>query len=87
MFCRDFTYIDDIVEGVVRVIDNPPVEVQNNIAARISPPSKGGVASPTGEDGVVKAPNKNSNPEEFVESSTDAPQSSPSGELEGAFTT
>ena len=23
---RDFTYIDDIVEGVVRVIDNPPVE-------------------------------------------------------------
>ncbi|MCB0588561.1 MAG: NAD-dependent epimerase, partial [Phaeodactylibacter sp.] len=21
---RDFTYIDDIVEGVVRVIDNPP---------------------------------------------------------------
>jgi len=26
---------------------------QNNIAARISPPSKGGVASPAGEDGVV----------------------------------
>jgi UDP-glucuronate 4-epimerase len=23
---RDFTYIDDIIEGVVRVIDNPPVE-------------------------------------------------------------
>jgi len=25
---RDFTYIDDIVEGVVRVIDNPPLGVQ-----------------------------------------------------------
>lgn len=23
---RDFTYIDDIVEGVIRVVDNPPVE-------------------------------------------------------------
>ena len=23
---RDFTYIDDIVEGVMRVIDNPAVE-------------------------------------------------------------
>jgi UDP-glucuronate 4-epimerase len=48
---RDFTYIDDIVEGVVRVIDTPPVGA--NIAARISPPHRGGVASPTGEDGVV----------------------------------
>lgn len=27
---RDFTYIDDIVEGVTRVIDNPPVGAQNN---------------------------------------------------------
>ncbi|HPE58581.1 MAG: hypothetical protein PHU97_11710 [Bacteroidales bacterium] len=27
---RDFTYVDDIVEGVVRVIDNPPVGAQNN---------------------------------------------------------
>ncbi|MFW5886128.1 MAG: hypothetical protein ACOCUL_00080, partial [Bacteroidota bacterium] len=44
---RDFTYIDDIVEGVTRVIDNPPSReireanispgaagTQNNIAAR-----------------------------------------------------
>jgi UDP-glucuronate 4-epimerase len=23
---RDFTYVDDIVEGIIRVIDNPPVE-------------------------------------------------------------
>ena len=95
---RDFTYIDDIVEGVVRVIDNPPsreisernispgapIGAQNNIAARISPPQRGGVASPTGEDGVVKAPDKNSNPEGSVESGTDASQSSPPGELEGA---
>jgi UDP-glucuronate 4-epimerase len=26
---RDFTYIDDIVEGVVRVIDNKPQRFQN----------------------------------------------------------
>ncbi len=26
---RDFTYIDDIIEGVVRVIDNPPINAQN----------------------------------------------------------
>ena len=30
---RDFTYIDDIVEGVIRVMDRPPI---------ISPPSMGG---------------------------------------------
>jgi UDP-glucuronate 4-epimerase len=81
---RDFTYIDDMVEGVVRVIDNAPIGAQNNIAARISPPQRGGVASPTGEDGVVKAPDKNSNPEGSVESGTGASQSSPLGELEGA---
>lgn len=23
---RDFTYIDDIVEGIVRLLDKPPVE-------------------------------------------------------------
>lgn len=32
---RDFTYIDDIIEGVIRVIDNPPAAAQNNLAARI----------------------------------------------------
>ncbi len=26
---RDFTYVDDIVEGVMRVIDNPPVGEKN----------------------------------------------------------
>lgn len=26
---RDFTYVDDIVEGVVRVIDNPPAPIPN----------------------------------------------------------
>ncbi len=26
---RDFTYIDDIVEGVIRVIDNPPSNLNN----------------------------------------------------------
>ena len=80
---RDFTYVDDIVEGVVRVIDNPPsreireanispgaVGAQVNKSARISPPLKGGVASPAGEDGVVK-------------DSTGAPQSSPSGGVRG----
>jgi UDP-glucuronate 4-epimerase len=50
---RDFTYVDDIVEGVVRVIDTPPIGAQVNKSARISPPLKGGVASPAGEDGVV----------------------------------
>jgi UDP-glucuronate 4-epimerase len=85
---RDFTYVDDIVEGVTRVIDNPPIGAQNNIEARISPPSKGGVASPTGEDGVV-ATDAAPSPQHNVtsgphESSTDASQSSPSGELEGA---
>jgi UDP-glucuronate 4-epimerase len=30
---RDFTYIDDIVEGVIRVIDNPakPIKEKNNM--------------------------------------------------------
>ena len=31
---RDFTYVDDIVEGVIRVIDNPPVGAQNTKEAR-----------------------------------------------------
>jgi UDP-glucuronate 4-epimerase len=57
---RDFTYVDDIIEGVTRVIDSPPAKTkigaQNNIAARISPPFEGGVASPAGEDGVVEKP-------------------------------
>jgi hypothetical protein len=31
---RDFTYVDDIVEGVTRVIDNPPA--QGKLEARVS---------------------------------------------------
>jgi UDP-glucuronate 4-epimerase len=57
---RDFTYIDDIIEGVIRVIDNQPAEAQNYIAARISPPSQGEpvpgnreVAPANAGDGVV----------------------------------
>ena len=34
---RDFTYIDDIVEGVIRVIDNPPIEQINSSSASIAP--------------------------------------------------
>jgi UDP-glucuronate 4-epimerase len=29
---RDFTYIDDIVEGVVRVLSRPPVAATSNVA-------------------------------------------------------
>jgi UDP-glucuronate 4-epimerase len=60
---RDFTYVDDIVEGVTRVIDNPPVGTQNNIAARISPPSKGGVAPAKAGDGVVESTEGTSSPQ------------------------
>jgi UDP-glucuronate 4-epimerase len=49
---RDFTYVDDIVEGVIRVIDNPPKSVGH------FPPSQGGVESSTKgeENGVEKKP-------------------------------
>src|SRR5690625_7649374 len=30
---RDFTYIDDIVEGIVRLIDRPPKKEENNNVA------------------------------------------------------
>ena len=41
--CRDFTYIDDIVEGVIRVIDKPPIinlewNIENNGAGTSSSP-------------------------------------------------
>lgn len=32
---RDFTYIDDIVEGVVRVIDRPPLAVEGGVPAEV----------------------------------------------------
>jgi UDP-glucuronate 4-epimerase len=69
---RDFTYVDDIVEGVIRVIDNPPVGARNSIAAQISPPSKEGVASPSGEDGVVKT-EASSSPQHNANSSSSSP--------------
>ncbi|HHT87722.1 MAG TPA: NAD-dependent epimerase/dehydratase family protein [Clostridiales bacterium] len=32
---RDFTYIDDIIEGIVRVLVNPPAKTNNNAAHRV----------------------------------------------------
>lgn len=34
---RDFTYIDDIVEGIVRLIDHPPKILQHSLNAAIAP--------------------------------------------------
>jgi UDP-glucuronate 4-epimerase len=34
---RDFTYIDDIVEGVIRVLDQPPVAGENNHEGTAAP--------------------------------------------------
>lgn len=36
---RDFTYVDDIVEGVKRVIENIPKQVNNKLQSAISDPS------------------------------------------------
>ena len=49
---RDFTYIDDIIEGVTRVIDNPPAP--NNIQSTNFPFLSEGEASLSREDGVVQ---------------------------------
>lgn len=32
---RDFTYIDDIVEGIVRVLNNPPAKTEDSAAHRV----------------------------------------------------
>lgn len=32
---RDFTYIDDIIEGVIRLINSPPVKTKDSIAHRV----------------------------------------------------
>lgn len=32
---RDFTYIDDIVEGIVRLLSNPPVKTEDSAAHRV----------------------------------------------------
>ncbi len=50
---RDFTYIDDIIEGIVRVIHNPPV--QNKKSSTNFPLRSGGVSDQR-EDGVVASP-------------------------------
>ena len=43
---RDFTYIDDIVEGVVRVLDRPPGEVRPAASTADERPNPGRSASP-----------------------------------------
>ncbi len=32
---RDFTYIDDIVEGIVRLLNNPPIAAKDSAAHRV----------------------------------------------------
>lgn len=32
---RDFTYIDDIIEGIVRLLNNPPTKTENSAAHRV----------------------------------------------------
>jgi UDP-glucuronate 4-epimerase len=68
---RDFTYIDDIVEGVTRVIDSPPA--LSSLDARVS---EGGTteAAPSPQHNVTSGPH---------ESSTGASQSSPLGGVRG----
>ena len=34
---RDFTYSDDVIEGIIRVIDNPPIEQSNKNTASLAP--------------------------------------------------
>ena len=89
LFCRDFTYIDDIVKGVTRVIDNPPVSTVLNSgqdSARELAPD----AAPSSQHNAYSkgADNKgaqNTTKVENHEKSTDASKSSPLGELEGAL--
>ena len=32
---RDFTYIDDIVKGIVRILNNPPVENEEGVRYKV----------------------------------------------------
>ncbi len=79
---RDFTYVDDIVEGVTRVIDNPPAQknVQGtNFSSSQEEYSADRRREVVYSDGVV-ATDAASSPQHNATSG----KSSPSGELEGA---
>jgi len=67
---RDFTYVDDIVEGVVRVIDSPPTDLNtvHDSAREFAPDA----VSSEKQTVSSKGPHPNS---------TDAPQSSPGGAI------
>lgn len=54
---RDFTYVDDIVEGVMRVIDNPPVKPEKPATSDISHPDPS--VSPTAPYKVYNIGNSN----------------------------
>jgi hypothetical protein len=89
---RDFTYIDDIVEGVTRVIDSPPA--QGNLEARVSnsvtpdiwkrsePNDEGGTNPDENREGgttdAAPSPQHNATSESH-DPSAGAPQSSPLG--------
>jgi hypothetical protein len=95
---RDFTYIDDIVEGVVRVIDTPPApgpldaRVPDSVTPNFQERSELKVKGRTNPDENLEggttdaAPspqhNATSGPHEH---STDASQSSPFGGVRGGF--
>jgi len=64
---RDFTYIDDIIEGIYRVIHNPPVP--NEKSSTNFPLLTGGVSDQR-EDGVVEQDTSNQQP---LTSSSDRP--------------
>jgi UDP-glucuronate 4-epimerase len=88
LFCRDFTFVDDIVEGVVRVIDSPPA--QGNLKARVSDSVTHNIwkrSEPNDEGGT----NPDGNREGGTTEGTSSPQhnvtsknSSPPGRLGGA---
>ncbi len=54
---RDFTYVDDIVEGVVRVIDTPPAH--GNLEARVSE-ERSDDAAPSHQHNANSEPHSNS---------------------------
>jgi UDP-glucuronate 4-epimerase len=69
---RDFTYVDDIVEGVVRVIDSPPTDLNTvHDSAREFAPD------------AVSSEKQTASSKGHHPNNTDAPQSSPSGGVRG----